>query len=50
MRVRNKTVVWEQTEGEQQRGLQVYYRVFDPLALEVGPLREVFVDGSASYE
>jgi hypothetical protein len=51
MRIRNKTVVWEQkTTAEEQRGLQVYLRVFDPLTLEIGPLKEMFVDGTASYE
>lgn len=51
MRVRNKTVVWEQkTTAEEQRGVQVYLRVFDPLTLEIGPLKEIFVDATASYE
>ncbi len=50
MRIKTKTVVWEQFEGEPQRGTQIYYRVFDPINMEVGPLREIFVDGNASYE
>lgn len=50
MRIKTKTVVWEQFEGEPQRGTQIYYRVFDPINMEVCPLREIFVDGNASYE
>lgn len=50
MRLKNKNVVWELVSGEEQRGFQLYYRVFDIMTMEVGPLKEVFADGTASYE
>lgn len=50
MRLRHKNLVWELVDGEQKKGIQVYFRVFDPLEMQVGPLKELFVDSTASYE
>jgi hypothetical protein len=50
MRLRHKNLVWEHFEGERQRGFQIYYRVFDVINLEVGPLKEIFVESIAGYD
>jgi hypothetical protein len=50
MRLKNKNVVWELFNGEEHRGYQIYYRVFDILNMEVGPLKEITTDNTASYE
>ena len=47
-RVREKNLIWE--NAEQQKGTQVMYRTFDIMSFEFGPLKEIFTDGSASYE
>jgi hypothetical protein len=49
-RIREKSLVWERLEGEAQKGLQIYYRVFNMLQFEFGPLRELYSDCSSSYE
>jgi hypothetical protein len=49
-RIRDKSLVWELVEGELPKGLQIYYRVFDLVNFEFGPLRNLYLDGAASYE
>lgn len=32
------------------KGLQIYYRVFDIMTFEFGPLKSLYADTSSSYE
>lgn len=32
------------------RGLQLYVRVFDVMTMELGPLKEIYVDSTATYQ
>ena len=37
-------------EGEVPKGLQIYYRLFDLVNFEFGPLKSLYADAAASYE
>lgn len=49
-RIREKSLVWEVVEGECQKGLQIYYRLFSMQQFEFGPLRQLYSDSSSSYQ
>jgi hypothetical protein len=50
-RARERSRVWEETECEDPRGgMQVYFRVFDAVAMELGPLLSVFLQSGSNYE
>lgn len=34
----------------EMRGLQLYMRLFDLVNMELGPLKEIYVDGTATYQ
>jgi len=49
-RIRDKSLVWELVEEEVPKGMQVYYRIFNIMAFEFGPLKCLYADTSSSYE